>query len=58
MATDALLAGQSTAVVSALLGHTDTRMVSKVYGHLDKHSQFLVDAANATARSRIVSDSK
>ncbi len=53
MATDALLAGQSTAVVSALLGHTDTRMVSKVYGHLDKHSQFLVDAANATARSRL-----
>jgi integrase len=53
MATDALLAGQSTAVVSALLGHTDTRMVSKVYGHLDKHSQFLSDAAKAVAESRI-----
>lgn len=53
MATDALMAGQSTAVVAQLLGHTDTRMVSKVYGHLDKHSQFLVDAANATAKARI-----
>lgn len=53
MATDALVAGQSTAVVSALLGHTDTRMVSKVYGHLDKHSQFLTDAADATAKARI-----
>ena len=53
MATDALRAGQSTAVVAQLLGHTDTRMVSKVYGHLDKHSQFLVDAANATAKSRL-----
>jgi integrase len=53
MATDALLAGQSTAVVSALLGHTDTRMVSKVYGHLDKHSEFLSAAAKAVAESRM-----
>ena len=53
MATNALLAGQSTAVVAQLLGHTDTRMVSKVYGHLDRHSQFLVEAAKATAASQI-----
>ncbi len=53
MATNALLSGQSTAVVAQLLGHTDTRMVSKVYGHLDKHSQFLVDAASDAAKERI-----
>lgn len=45
MATNALLAGQTTATVAALLGHVDTRMVSKVYGHLDNHSPHLLDAA-------------
>lgn len=55
MATDALLSGQSTAVVAQLLGHTDTRMVSQVYGHLDRHSQFLTDAVAATAASRMPS---
>lgn len=54
-ATDALLAGQSLAVVAELLGHTDTRMVGKVYGHLDQQKQHLLDAVAKTAQRRLES---
>lgn len=52
-ATDALLAGQSLAVVAELLGHKDTRMVGKVYGHLDQHKQHLLDAVAKTSTKRL-----
>lgn len=53
LATDALLAGQTIAVVAQLLGHTDTRMVSRVYSHLEKHPSHLIDAMAKTAESRL-----
>ena len=50
-ATDALLAGQSLAVVAELMGHTDARMVGRTYGHLDQSKQHLLDAvANMSAK--------
>jgi ABC-type polysaccharide/polyol phosphate transport system ATPase subunit len=52
-ATDALLAGNSLAVVAELLGHSDTRMVGKVYGHLDQQKSHLLDAVNETAKKRL-----
>lgn len=52
-ATDALLAGNSLAVVAELLGHADTRMVGRVYGHLDQQKGHLLDAVQKTASSRI-----
>jgi integrase len=51
-ATDALLAGNSLAVVAELLGHVDTRMVGRVYGHLDQHKSHLLDAAESIFRKR------
>lgn len=53
MATDALRAGLSTAVVAQLLGHTDTRMVSKVYGHLDQHAMHLIESAAKAAKHQL-----
>jgi integrase len=53
LATDALVAGHSTAIVAKLLGHTDTRMVSKVYGHLEKQPQFMLEASRSVSQSRL-----
>jgi integrase len=53
LATDALVAGHSTAIVAKLLGHTDTRMVAKVYGHLEKQPQFMLEASRSVASSRL-----
>ena len=53
MATDALLAGQTPAIVAKLMGHVDTRMISKVYSHLEKHPQHLVDAVAQVAANRV-----
>lgn len=44
-ATNAMMAGLSTAEVATLLGHTDTRMVTEVYGHLDQNNQHMLGAA-------------
>lgn len=44
-ATNALLAGLSSAEVAELLGHTDSRMVQETYGHLDKAPDHMVAAA-------------
>jgi integrase len=53
LATDALVAGHSTAIVAKLLGHSDTRMVAKVYGHLEKQPDFMLAASRSISESRL-----
>lgn len=55
-ATDAMLAGNDIATVSALLGHKSTCMVSSVYGHIDKHLSHLSEAASKTARRMVLKE--
>lgn len=52
-ATDALVAGNSLAIVAELLGHVDTRMVGRVYGHLDQHKGHLIDAVSKMQQKRL-----
>jgi len=49
-ATNAMMAGLSTAEVATLLGHSDTRMVSEVYGHLDQNNQHMLGVAARSYR--------